>query len=100
LKVIAETALLNQTELGDLTRLISDCGADYIKTSTGFSSRGVNLEDIRIIKDHKSDDLKIKASGGINTLDFALQLVEAGVHRLGSSSAGKLMEEQIKRGGR
>jgi len=99
LKVIVETALLDKFELVYLTEIISTTGADFIKTSTGFSSRGVNMEDIEIIKAHKSDKLKIKASGGIKNLDFALQLIKAGVDRIGSSSAGCLVEEFMKKGG-
>lgn len=99
LKVIVETALLQENELLSLTRLLGEAGADYIKTSTGFSSRGVSLQDIELIKSVKCDRLKIKASGGIKTVDFALQLLEAGVHRLGSSSAADLVEEYRRRGG-
>jgi len=93
LKVIVETALLTRHELGTITEYISQTGADYIKTSTGFSSRGVSLEDIAAINDHKSEVLKIKASGGIKDLDFALELLQAGVSRLGTSNARLLIEE-------
>lgn len=99
LKIIVETALLEKYELAYLTEIISNAGADFIKTSTGFSSRGVSMEDIETIKRHRSSELKIKASGGIRELDFALQLVNAGVERIGSSSAGYLVEEFIRRGG-
>lgn len=99
LKVIVETALLNREELVTLSRLISESGADYIKTSTGFSTRGVNLEDIEIIKTHKSESIKIKASGGVRSLDFALQLIDAGVDRIGSSNATALVQEYRQRGG-
>lgn len=92
-RIIVETALLNQQELTNLTHLVGECGADYIKTSTGFSTRGVNLEDINIINSVKNAKLKIKASGGIRTLDFALQLIEAGVDRLGTSNAAALVRE-------
>jgi len=93
LKIIVETALLTPEELIMLTRMISASGADYIKTSTGFSSRGVSLQDIAIINKHKAPHLKIKAAGGIRQLEFALQLIAAGAHRLGSSSAKKLLED-------
>lgn len=92
-KIIVETALLTSEELITLTRLVSDTGADYIKTSTGFGPRGVSREDINIINANKGDKLKIKASGGIRTLDFALELIAAGVDRLGSSNAAKILEE-------
>jgi len=99
LKVIVETALLTGLELAMTAIYISQTDADYIKTSTGFSTRGVTLEDIEIINGHKSEELKIKASGGIKDLDFALELLSAGVSRLGTSNAGKLVEEYTKRGG-
>lgn len=99
LKVIVETALLGEKELAEVTHLVSNSQADYIKTSTGFASRGVSLKDIEIIKAHKSDRLKIKASGGIRELDFALRLINAGVERIGSSNAAKLVEEFRQRGG-
>jgi len=100
LKVIVETALLSREELIDLTHLLGDCGADFIKTSTGFSSRGASLEDLQIISAHRAANLKIKASGGIKNLDFALQLIAAGANRLGSSNAAKILEEFEVRGGK
>jgi deoxyribose-phosphate aldolase len=99
LKVIVETALLDTDELVILSQLVSESGADFIKTSTGFSTRGVSLEDIKIIKAHKSEDLKIKASGGVRSLDYALQLIDAGVDRIGSSNAATLVREYRQRGG-
>ncbi|MGI5921069.1 MAG: deoxyribose-phosphate aldolase [Syntrophomonadaceae bacterium] len=93
LKVIVETALLDKQELINLTHLVGDTGADYIKTSTGFAARGVSLEDIETIQASKSDRLKIKASGGIRTLEFALSLLAAGADRLGTSNAVKIVEE-------
>jgi deoxyribose-phosphate aldolase len=98
LKVIVETALLTGTELAMLTIYLSQTGADYIKTSTGFASRGVSLEDIEIINGHKEEGLKIKASGGIKDLDFALELLQAGVTRVGTSQARNLIEEYRRRG--
>ncbi|HBK53149.1 MAG TPA: deoxyribose-phosphate aldolase [Syntrophomonas wolfei] len=100
LKVIVETALLSKGELQDISALLSNSEADFIKTSTGFSSRGVTLEDIEIIRESRQrKDLKIKASGGIKSLDFALELLKAGVDRIGSSSALALLEEYRQRGG-
>lgn len=100
LKVIVETALLTPDELAFITGLVSEAEADYIKTSTGFSSRGASLSDLDIIKQHKSEKLKIKASGGIRELEFALRLIEAGADRIGTSSGRQLVEEYRKRGGR
>lgn len=92
LKLIVETALLTQMELANITELINQTGADYIKTSTGFASRGVSLEDLSIINQHKRPLLKIKASGGIKDLDFALSLIKAGADRLGTSSAAQIIQ--------
>ena len=100
LKVIVETALLSREELIMVTHMISASGADYIKTSTGFSTRGASLEDIKIIVAHREPHLKIKAAGGIKELDMALQLIQAGADRLGSSNAVFLLEEFRLRGGR
>ncbi len=92
-KIIVETALLTVNELIMLIRLINNSGADFIKTSTGFSTRGVNLEDIHTINAYKSKELKVKASGGIKSLAFALKLLDLGVNRLGTSSASMLIDE-------
>jgi deoxyribose-phosphate aldolase len=100
LKVIVETALLSRNELIELTRLVGGCGADFIKTSTGFSSRGASLEDVQIISAHRAAGLKLTAAGGIRELDFVLQLIAAGADRLGSSNAGRILEEYEVRGGR
>ncbi|HWQ75517.1 MAG TPA: deoxyribose-phosphate aldolase [Syntrophomonas sp.] len=99
LKVIVETALLTRDELIEMVRVTGGCGADFIKTSTGYSSRGASLEDVRIMNAHRPAGLKIKAAGGIRELDFALQLIEAGADRLGSSNTGRILEEYESRGG-
>jgi len=100
LKVIVETALLEQAELISLIQMIGASGADYIKTSTGFSSRGASLEDIKTMQAYCPPHLKIKASGGIKTLDQALQFIGAGADRLGSSNAASIVEEYKLWGGR
>lgn len=92
LKLIVETALLTQLELANITELINQTGADFIKTSTGFSSRGASLEDLTIINQHKRPSLKVKASGGIRDLDVALSLIKAGADRLGTSSAAQIIQ--------
>ncbi|HPF43067.1 MAG TPA: deoxyribose-phosphate aldolase [Syntrophomonadaceae bacterium] len=99
LKIIVETALLSEEELITVTKIISDSRADFIKTSTGFSVRGASLNDISLISQYKSNELKIKASGGIRTLESALAFIEAGVDRIGSSNAGTIVEEYRSRGG-
>ncbi|NLF45323.1 MAG: deoxyribose-phosphate aldolase [Syntrophomonadaceae bacterium] len=99
LKIIVETGLLSEKELAAITRMVSDSQADFIKTSTGFSARGASLADIKTIKLYKSEKLRIKASGGIRTLESALAFIEAGAERIGSSNAGAIIEEYRQRGG-
>jgi deoxyribose-phosphate aldolase len=96
LKVIVETALLTETELIRITQYLGDSGADFIKTSTGLSTRGVSVEDVQLISRVRSPNLKIKASGGIRGLDFALQLLAAGADRLGTSQAASLIDEYMQ----
>ncbi len=92
LKVIVETALLTRGELRQVCIMARDTGADYVKTSTGFSTRGASLEDVHLIREFIGDDVKIKASGGIRDHQFALQLIEAGANRLGVSNARNLIK--------
>ncbi|HSI91085.1 MAG TPA: deoxyribose-phosphate aldolase [Adhaeribacter sp.] len=92
LKVIVETALLTEEELVKACELCAEAGAHYVKTSTGFASRGASLEDIRIMRAALPGNIKIKASGGIKTNDFALALIEAGADRLGTSAGVALMK--------
>jgi deoxyribose-phosphate aldolase len=95
LKVIVETCLLNTNEKIEIAKIVSDASADFIKTSTGFSSAGATTEDIVLFKNTISPKLKIKASGGIRSLDFALELINAGANRIGTSSGIKLVEDFI-----
>lgn len=85
LKVIVETCLLTQEEKRSLALLVRDCGADFIKTSTGFSKFGATVEDVRLFKT-TCPDLKVKAAGGIRTFEFAAELIGAGADRLGASA--------------
>lgn len=93
LKVIIETCLLTEEEKIRLTDLVSDSGADYIKTSTGFSSGGATADDIRLFAAHRKNGLKIKAAGGIKTLDDAAEFLALGADRLGTSRIVKLVQE-------
>lgn len=93
LKVIVETALLTEAELIKIIIFLGDMKVDYIKTSTGYASRGVNWADIETIMTYKDPALKVKASGGIKDLDFALALVQAGVNRIGTSNAADIMRQ-------
>ena len=84
-KVIIETSLLNQDEKALACNIVMESGAAFVKTSTGFSSQGATLEDVRLIKKLVGDRVGIKASGGIKTKNEALKLIEAGSTRIGTS---------------
>ena len=84
-KVIIETSLLNQDEKALACSIVMESGAAFVKTSTGFSSSGATLEDVRLIKKVVGDRVGIKASGGIKTKNEALKLIEAGATRIGTS---------------
>ena len=84
-KVIIETSLLNQDEKALACNIVMESGAAFVKTSTGFSSSGAALEDVRLIKKLVGDRVGIKASGGIKTKNEALKLIEAGATRIGTS---------------
>lgn len=93
LKVIVETCLLNDEEKIKLCEIVSLSGADYIKTSTGFSTGGATHEDIILFKKHVTNGLKIKAAGGISSLEDAAGFIEEGADRLGTSRIVKLVKE-------
>ena len=84
-KVIIETSLLNQDEKVLACNIVMESGAAFVKTSTGFSSSGATLEDVRLIKKIVGDRVGIKASGGIKTKNEALEFIEAGASRIGTS---------------
>ncbi len=86
LKVILETALLNEEEIKEICQMAKELKVDFVKTSTGFSTRGASLEDIKIFKSVVGDAIGIKASGGIRSYEKALKMIEAGATRLGTSS--------------
>jgi len=94
LKVIIETAYLSDQEIADASKLCSDAGADFVKTSTGFAPSGAKPEHIKIMKQHVPDHVGIKASGGIKTLEQAMQMIEAGADRLGTSSGISIVNSQ------
>lgn len=93
-KVIIETCLLNEEEKIMACQLSKEAGADYVKTSTGFSTGGATVEDIKLIKKTIGDSMKIKASGGIRDFETAKAMVEAGASRIGASSSVKIVNEQ------
>ena len=86
LKVILETALLNEEEIKEVCQIAKELKVDFVKTSTGFSTRGASLEDIKIFKSVVGDEIGIKASGGIRSYEKAIEMIEAGATRLGTSS--------------
>ena len=91
LKVIIETCYLTEDEKIELCKIVTKTGADYIKTSTGFGSAGATLEDIELFKKHIGPNVKIKAAGGIRTIEDALAYAEAGCSRIGSSKVAPLI---------
>lgn len=91
LKVIIETCYLTEEEKIALCRCVTDAGADYIKTSTGFGTAGAQLEDIALFRKHIGPKVKIKAAGGIRTPEDLEAFVNAGCDRIGTSSAVKLL---------
>jgi len=91
IKVIVETCYLTENEKIELCRIVTDAGADYIKTSTGFGASGASMDDVRLFKAHIGAGVKIKASGGIRTREDMIAFLEAGCSRLGTSSAIKVL---------
>ena len=93
LKVIIETCLLTEEEKIMMCRIVSESGADFIKTSTGFSTGGATREDVALFKAHVAPHVKIKAAGGISSLEDAEDFVALGADRLGTSRIVKLVKE-------
>lgn len=91
LKVIIETCYLEDDEIARATEIVMKAGGDFVKTSTGFGSRGASLEDIKIIKRVVGDNLRIKASGGISDAETAREFIKSGVSRIGTSSGIKII---------
>ena len=98
-KVILETSLLTDDEKKRASRIARDAGADFLKTSTGFSTGGATIADILLMRAVAGSKIGIKASGGIRTLDDLLSMVAAGATRIGASSGVKIMEEANQRFG-
>ena len=90
LKVIIETCLLTDEEKIAMCKAVSDSGADYIKTSTGFSKAGATFHDVELFAKHVAPHVKIKAAGGISSLEDAEKFIELGASRLGTSRIVKL----------
>lgn len=99
MKVIIETCLLTDEEKIKLCHIVSQSGAEYIKTSTGFSTAGATFEDIQLMRENCAEHLKIKAAGGIGSLEDAERFIELGADRLGTSRIVKIaMAQEIPEG--
>ena len=94
LKVIIETCLLTEDEKIRMCDIVTQSGADYIKTSTGFSTGGAVFEDIELFAKHVGNNVKIKASGGISSIDDAWRFIELGASRLGTSRIVRIVKEE------
>ena len=92
-KVIVETCYLTKEEILRACKLVYECGVDYIKTSTGYGTNGANVEDVKLMKEECGNKLKIKASGGIKTLEQVEQFILAGAERIGTSSGINIINE-------
>ena len=94
-KVIFETAFLNDELIVKACELTERAGADYVKTSTGFASEGATLHNVKLMKATVGDRLKVKSSGGVRTLDQLIDYMDAGVTRSGCSATAQVLEEFI-----
>ena len=92
-KVIIENSLLTDEEKIKACEIAVNAGADFVKTSTGFSTGGATLEDVKLMKDTVSSRAEVKASGGVKNREDALKMIEAGATRIGTSSGIKIVEE-------
>lgn len=94
LKVIIETCLLTEEEKIKMCEIVSKSGAEYIKTSTGFSTGGATFEDVALMREHCAESVKVKAAGGIGSLEDAERFIELGAERLGTSRVVKIAMAQ------
>ena len=93
LKVIIETCLLTDEEKIKMCELVTKSGAEFIKTSTGFSKAGATFADVKLMKEHVGPGVKVKAAGGISSFDDAEKFIELGADRLGTSRLVKIMKQ-------
>lgn len=94
LKVIIETCLLTDEEKIQMCRVVTNAGADYIKTSTGFSKGGATFEDIKLFSGHIGDQVRMKAAGGISSMEDAQKFLELGADRLGTSRIVRILKQE------
>lgn len=93
LKVIIETCLLTEDEKIKMCELVTKAGAEFIKTSTGFSTAGATFADVKLMKEHVGEGVKVKAAGGISSFDDAEEFMRLGADRLGTSRLVKIMKQ-------
>ena len=93
IKIIIETGVLSDDEIINCCDLYGIAGVDFMKTSTGYAETGATVHAVKLMRQHLADAVKIKASGGIRTYDFAKELIAAGADRIGCSSSLKIIEE-------
>ena len=96
LKVIVETCLLTEEEKIRICKIVTDAGADYIKTSTGFSLGGATFEDVALMRRYVGPEIRIKAAGGISSFDDAEKFISLGADRLGTSRLIKILKQEGK----
>lgn len=94
LKVIIETCLLTDDEKIKMCEIVSESGADFIKTSTGFSTAGATKDDVKLFKEHVQSHVKIKAAGGISSIEDAEEFIRLGAQRLGTSRIVKIVKNE------
>lgn len=94
LKVIVETCFLTQEEKIRMCRIVTGAGADYIKTSTGFGTAGATFEDVKLFAEHVGENVRIKAAGGISSMEDAERFLSLGADRLGTSRIVKLVKNE------
>jgi deoxyribose-phosphate aldolase len=99
LKVIIETALLSEEEKVSACHIARNANADFVKTSTGFSTSGATVGDVELMRREVGCEMGVKASGGVRTLDDLLNMVDAGATRIGTSNGVKIMEEALAKFG-
>ncbi len=98
LKVIVETCLLNESEKIKVCEIVLAAGADFIKTSTGFNSGGATVSDIKLFKTHVANNCQIKASGGIRSYADAIEMIESGADRIGTSGGVSIVKGNVNTG--
>jgi len=98
LKVIIETCLLTEKEKIRMCQVVTRAGADFIKTSTGFSTAGATFEDVKLFAEHVGENVRIKAAGGVASFDDAEKFIELGASRLGTSRIVKLAKNEAASG--